>query len=89
MADTLSIAEEYKISSVLFDVRNSIISVSIEKYNTGTQSWGDVGRTFKYVGGAATSLMSYVNTANFSTNSLYKQILQKLINDGYISGLVS
>lgn len=43
-----------------------------------------------YSGAAATSLLSTLNTGNFSTNSLQKQILNKLKADGFLpAGTVS
>ena len=37
----------------------------------------------------ATTLMTTLNTANLSTNSLHKRILNKLVADGKLAGTVS
>ena len=42
-----------------------------------------------YSGSTATTLMSALNKANLSTNSLHKRILNQLVTDGEISGTVS
>lgn len=43
----------------------------------------DGGEVFaEYVGAAATPLLTVLNTANFSTLSLHKRILQRLQTDG-------
>lgn len=48
-----------------------------------------VVQVFNYDGLVATSLMTILNTANLSTNSLQKRILQKLVADGLLAGTVS
>lgn len=42
-----------------------------------------------YEGITALNLLRYVNTANFSTNSLHKQLMNRLITDGVISGTIT
>jgi len=44
---------------------------------------------FGYSGKEALNLMKAMNTKNFSTTSMQKTILQKLITDGKISGIIS
>lgn len=43
----------------------------------------------KYLGNEATDMMKWMNTANFSVNSMHKRILQKLSNDGVLPGTVT
>jgi len=43
----------------------------------------------EYHGNEATDLMKWMNTANFSTTSMHKRILQKLSSDGVIYGTVT
>jgi hypothetical protein len=45
--------------------------------------------THTYSGQTAIDFIKYINTANFSTTSLNKRILQKLSNDGVIPGTVT
>jgi len=45
--------------------------------------------THQYTGKTATDFIKYINTGNFTTNSLHKRILQRLTNDGVIVGTVS
>jgi hypothetical protein len=43
----------------------------------------------QYTGQEAIDLMKWMNTANFSVNSMHKRILQKLTNDGVLVGTVT
>ena len=45
--------------------------------------------THEYTGDEAIDLMKWMNTANFSTTSMHKRILQKLSNDGVFNGTVT
>lgn len=45
--------------------------------------------THQYTGKTAIDFIKYINTANFTTNSLHKRILQRLTTDGIIVGTVS
>jgi hypothetical protein len=45
--------------------------------------------THQYVGKTAIDFIKFINTANFTTNSLHKRILQRLTTDGIIVGTVS
>jgi hypothetical protein len=66
---------------------------------TATQEVGLVGIRLRdnlggalhhqYEGDAAIDMMKWLNTANFSVNSMQKRILQKLSNDGVIPGTVT
>jgi len=42
----------------------------------------------RYEGDEATDLIKFLNTANLSTKSLHKRILEKLSNDGVLPGTV-
>ena len=42
----------------------------------------------QYTGKAATDYIKFINTANFTTKSLHKRILEKLSADGIIPGTV-
>jgi hypothetical protein len=43
----------------------------------------------RYVGPEAIALMKWLNTANFSVNSMHKRILQKLSAEGVLPGTVT
>ncbi len=51
----------------------------------------NLGGTFmhQYVGKPATDFIKYINTANFTTKSLHKRILERLSADGVIPGTVT
>lgn len=44
---------------------------------------------YQYTGPEALDLMKWMNTANFTVNSMHKRILQKLSNDGFLPGTVT
>ncbi len=46
-------------------------------------------KQFTYEGAEAVQMMKTLNTANLTTNSLQKRVLNKLVADGKISGTVS
>jgi hypothetical protein len=43
----------------------------------------------QYTGQEALDMMKWMNTADFSTNSMHRRILQKLSNDGVLPGTVT
>lgn len=45
--------------------------------------------THEYTGQIAIDYMKFINTANFSTTSMNKRILQRLSNEGVLSGTVT
>jgi hypothetical protein len=44
---------------------------------------------YSYVGDEAIALMKQLNTANLTTKSMHKRILEKLSNDGKLPGTVT
>jgi hypothetical protein len=48
----------------------------------------NAGRTVTYEGQVAKDYIKFVNTGNFSVNSLNKRLLQKLSTDGQLPGTV-
>ena len=48
-----------------------------------------LGRTISYSGSTATAMMKALNTANLSVKSLDKRILERLIADGFLTGIIS
>lgn len=49
----------------------------------------NVRRTQRYEGQTAIDYMKFINTANFSTKSLHKRILERLSNEGVLPGTVT
>lgn len=45
--------------------------------------------TYHYEGQQAVDFIKFINTGNFSVNSLHKRILQKLSTDGLLPGTVT
>lgn len=45
--------------------------------------------THQYTGKTAQDFIKYINTGNFTTNSLHKRVLQRLSNDGILPGTVT
>lgn len=50
---------------------------------------GKSSLTISYSGTVAANLLTILNTANLSTNSLHKRIINKLIADGHLAGTVT
>lgn len=44
--------------------------------------------SFRYEGAAATDMIKFLNTANLTTKSMHKRVLEKLNNDGLLPGTV-
>ena len=73
----------YSVQRVLFDWAAAVIQIWVK----GSDS---VELQLEYTGPTATSLMTILNTANLSTLSLQKRVLQKLVTDGKLpAGTVS
>jgi hypothetical protein len=73
----------YTITRLILDWQASVILV----YLRGSDS---VEVFAEYTGATASALMTTLNSANLSTISLYKRVLQKLVTDGKLpAGTVS
>ena len=48
----------------------------------------DERSSYSYHGQEATNLIKFLNTANLTTKSMHKRILEKLSNDGKLPGTV-
>ena len=73
----------YRVIGLNLDWEGATIVIHLRAVTTGKSS------TFIYTGATATSLMTALNKANLSTNSLQKRILEKLVTDGKLTGTVS
>jgi len=47
-----------------------------------------VRRSFLYEGATAATLMASLNTANLSTKSLHRRVLERLVADGKLAGTI-
>lgn len=73
----------YRVSRLELDWDAARIEIHLKFVLTGEEF------VTGYTGTEATNLMVIMNKKNFSTNSMQKTILQKLIADGKISGTIS
>lgn len=74
-------ASSMTVQFLALDWKTSTIQIKI--------GYGDITQLFTYSGTEARNLMVALNKMDLRTNTLNKRILNKLINDGQISGTVS
>ena len=72
----------YQVTRLLLDWYGQFIEITLRGSN------GEV-KTHTYSGSIALTLIRQLNTANFSTISLHKRIMNRLVTDGVITGAVS
>ena len=72
----------YKLDSLTLNWGQSSIDITLRDNLGQTQ-------TFSYGDATAASMMQALNTANLSTKSLYRRVLERLVADGKIVGTVS
>lgn len=70
----------YRPVALLLDWENARITVSLV---------GEGGHRKKVVYDGVLTLLKALNTANLSTKSLHKRLLEKLVADGYLVGTIS
>lgn len=73
----------YRVMSFTCDWENARVNIYLKDTVSGKREH------FEYVGPVATALMVLMNKKNFTTVSMQKTILNKLITDGYLVGTVS
>lgn len=73
---------EYQIHILSLDRTLGRVVISV-KGNNGSL------KTFKYEGNQGANMIKAINKGNFTVNSLHKQMLEKLVADGYLSGTVT
>lgn len=71
----------YKLDQLILRWSDSIIIIGLLA-NTGQY------KNIKYDGSKAKVLLDALNTANLSTKSLHKRILEYIISDGIIKGTI-
>jgi len=67
----------YTILFLSLDWQNAAIAIRV-------QGSDGVEESFGYAGNEATALMTVLNSANLSTKSLYKRVIEKLQADGHL-----
>lgn len=50
---------------------------------------GETQRQFEYTGTVAVTMMTLLNKANLTSNSLHKRVINQLITDGFLAGTIS
>ena len=72
----------YRVTVLHLDWPNGVIQITLVDNN-------GVAMNFSYTNAEATTLMTFLNTANLSVKSLHKRILEKLVADGKLTGTIS
>lgn len=91
MVEQISISSEvssvedvpYRIARVLVDFENDIVKVSLKSITTPARV------EVEYVKSKARDLSKLINKGDFSTTSIKKWLLQKMVNDSKVNGKVS
>jgi hypothetical protein len=84
------VTHKYRVVSLLLNMETvttplgdpGLLNIQLRDNNQETTS-------YQYVGADAVDLIKWINTANFTTTSMHKRILQKLSNDGLLPGTVT
>lgn len=73
-------ATSFRVVILLLDFAGAIVQVTLRDW-TGA-AFGGHTLVVTYTGAEATALMTALNTANLSTKSLHKRVIEKLQADG-------
>lgn len=76
-----SSASDLVVAKIVLDWEGAGIVITLKK--------NGVRKEVSYNGATATTLMNQLNTANLSTKSLHRRLLERLIADGHLSGTIS
>lgn len=81
----------YRVGAICYDWQGARIDIRLFDPVTGETATQNpvTGEPFSYRGQTALDLMIAVNKLNFSTASMHKRIIDRLVADGKISGTVS
>lgn len=88
---TVSGTDNFHISFLLLDIKGLKIQIGLEGNvidTNGKDNWNGFTKMIEYSGEQAKTFLTTLNTKNFSTTSMKKTILNKLVVDGYLSGEV-
>lgn len=78
--------DNLEISSTLFDTKSNKVIISLEGKSGGI--WNGYVKNIEIEEETAITLISYVNTADFSGDSFKKQLIQWLIDNEYLNGSI-
>jgi hypothetical protein len=88
-APTVASVLNYKVTKLHIETTPAYIEIETMD-NLGNKVTNSYTSTPSPTGATAASLLSTLNRGNFSVNSLQKQIINKLVADGYLpAGTVS
>ena len=73
----------YRVIGLNLDWEGATITIFLQSVTTGQKT------VYLYQGAEATQLMTGLNKADLTTNSLHKRVLEKLVADGKLTGTVS
>lgn len=72
----------YRVARLYLDFPGEVIRIELVGSDASE-------RMFFYRGPEAVTLMLFLNTANLSTKSLHRRIMEKLLADGKLTGTIS
>lgn len=76
------VTADYRVRRLVLDVEGAIVLIQLRGTN------GEA-KEFLYEGSVARTLITGLNTANLSTKSLQRRILERLVADGKFAGSVT
>ena len=83
-------AVEFRVSELVLNIEASTVTVRLAEASDGSFVPGGRQIVASYAGAEATTLMRALNTADLSTRSLQRRVVEKLTSDKKIpSGVIS
>jgi hypothetical protein len=76
------VTSKYKVVSLNLNMESPFAGIEPGLVLIELKDNNDVRTNYTYEGQQAIDMMKWMNTANFTVNSMQKRILQKLSNDG-------
>ena len=70
-----------RVESITIDVKKKILTIVLGD--------GAVTKSVAYTGATAVILINQLNTADLRTNSYFRRVIQRLIDDRHIAGTIS
>jgi hypothetical protein len=83
------VTAKYRVVSVLLNMENGPTSSEPGHIVITLRNEHEELSYYSYTGAAATQMIKTLNTANLSTKSMHKRILEKLSADGFLPGTVT
>lgn len=83
-------AVEFRVSELVLNVEASVVTVRLRETSDGAFVPNGRQVVASYAAADADALMRALNTANLSTKSLQRRVIEKLVADGKVpAGLIS